>query len=62
MKTTSDYDSSLAREIIQLQEQLKQLNIKMGYCLAHFNRLGILTDPDSLETYDEYSCGNHYNW
>jgi hypothetical protein len=61
MKITSNYDTSMGR-ITQLEQQVEQLNNQIGYCLAYLNKLGIPTDVDSLETYLEYSCDNHYNW
>ncbi|MEH2022863.1 hypothetical protein [Nostoc sp.] len=68
--------TQLQQQIESLQKQMKDsceeqerskkeqetLTNQMGYCLANLDRLGISTDAESLETYKEYSCGNHYNW
>jgi hypothetical protein len=59
MKTTSKYDQA---RITQLERKVEQLNNQLGYCFANLYRLGIPTDVDSLETYDQYSGDNHYNW
>ncbi|MBD2690903.1 hypothetical protein [Anabaena catenula] len=65
----SRYITQLQQQFEQLQKQFKDLKkeqesfkIQMGHCSANLNRLGISTDPGSLEAYNEYSCGNHYSW
>jgi hypothetical protein len=72
----SRYITQLQQQFEQLQKQFKDLKkeqesfkkeqgsfkIQMGHCSANLNRLGISTDPGSLETYNEYSCGNHHDW
>ena len=53
--------TQLEQKVEQLNQQDEQLNNQLGYCFAYLNRLGMSTDADSLDTYHEYSCGNHYN-
>lgn len=31
------------------------------YCSSQLSKLNILTDEESLEEHQKYSCGNHYD-
>ncbi|PHM10357.1 hypothetical protein [Nostoc sp. 'Peltigera malacea cyanobiont' DB3992] len=53
---------SLEKQIKDFYEEQETLKNQMEYCSANLNRFGISTDSESLETYKQYSCDNHYNW
>lgn len=61
--------TELEKTVQLLQNQLKELQKETAtntnqwaFCSANLNKLGIPTDKQFQEEYQNWSCGNHYDW